>query len=410
MIRLNDTPILGTGQEITLTGSVKTLEGMGVVFSPLAEIIRVRCYEPLTGALIGKYTHDTAATIRATDGIPIIPGDPVVLNRSEFQSKFIASGSDVIAMTEQFGAIPVQAFGDERLSANDFRVMGAIAYFDRLGRNGAGCYVDPRKLVELSAVDYTHLNRHTRRLKDFGYLKIGRSATDRRKRVYSLIYNEDRAVVANAGDNLDAGAKGDRVSPFNDENVANSGDILPENVAKPNSQPFDPQAKLPPKRLSEAYIKDPAKRIARDGENTAQGNGRKPTNFARQGDRGGGNSRAQGRMLLPIQGGGAADGTGAPNRPAKARASTWEKTITNDASQRLCADLVRANPSGEWLAMLSAKQLEAATDTELRKPGAGMAYLRACLANKGVLLDRITRRRPSRAPRGTWPWQHPRCN
>ena len=105
MIRLNDTPILGTGQEITLTGSVKTLEDMGVVFSPLAEIIRVRFYEPLTGALIGKYTHDTAATISATDGIPIIPGDPVVLNRSEFQSKFITSGSDVIAMTEQFGII-----------------------------------------------------------------------------------------------------------------------------------------------------------------------------------------------------------------------------------------------------------------------------------------------------------------
>ncbi len=89
-------------------------------------------------------------------------------------------------------------------------------------------------------------------------------------------------------------------------------------------------------------------------------------------------------MLHALQGGGAADGTGAPNRPAKARASTWEKTITNDASQRLSRDLVGANPSGEWLAMLSAEQLEAATDAELRKPGAGMAYLRACLANKGV--------------------------
>ncbi len=206
-------------------------------------------------------------------------------------------------MTEQFGAIPVRAGGDARLSAPDFRVMITIAYFDRLGRNGTGCYADRRKLAELAAVDYTHVARHTARLREFGYLEIGRSATDRRKRVYSLIYNEDRAVVANAGDNLDAGAKGDRVSPFNDENVANSGDILPENVAKPNSQPFDPQAKLPPKRLSEAYIKDPAKRIARDGENTAQGNGRKPTNFARQGDRGGGNSRAQGHMMLSIQGG-----------------------------------------------------------------------------------------------------------
>ncbi len=50
-------------------------------------------------------------------------------------------------MTEQFGAIPVRAFGDTRLSAADFRVMGAIAYFDQLGPNGTGCYVDPRKLA-----------------------------------------------------------------------------------------------------------------------------------------------------------------------------------------------------------------------------------------------------------------------
>ena len=145
--------------------------------------------------------------------------------------------------------------------------------------------------------------------------------------------------------------------------------LSPESpLRKPIEEPFEPRDAR-----------------ARDGDDVVARCDRvEPSDFARQGDRGGGNSRAQGRMLLPIQGGGAADGTGAPNRLTKARASTWEKTITNDASQRLCADLVRANPSGKWLAMLSAEQLEAATDAELRKPGAGMAYLRACLANKGV--------------------------
>ncbi len=157
--------------------------------------------------------------------------------------------------------------------------------------------------------------------------------------------------------------KGDR---HGREKVTN---LSPESpLRKPIEEPFEPRDA----------------RAGGGGDVVARCDRVEPSDFARQGDRGGGNSRAQGRMLLPIQGGGAADGTGVPNRPTKARASTWEKTITNDASQRLCADLVRANPSGRWLAMFSAEQLEAATDAELRKPGAGMAYLRACLANKGV--------------------------
>ena len=215
-------------------------------------------------------------------------------------------------MTEQFGAVPVRAFGDTRLSAADFRLMGAIAYFDRLGRNAMGCYVDPRKLADLAAIDYKHVARHTRRLQEFGYLEINRSATDRRKRVYSLIYNEDRGVVANSGDNLARDdASGDTVSPM-DEKVTTSGDNPAEKVTNANSQVIDPIAKSPPKRLSEAYLRDPAKRGARNGENTSRHATEKPTNHARQRDRGGGNSRAQGYFMMPIRGG---------NHPLKKRAS-----------------------------------------------------------------------------------------
>lgn len=109
-VRLNDTPIFGTGEEITLTGTQKTLEEMGVVFSPLAQIVRVRFYEPLDGALLGKYAHDKNATISATDGIPIVGGDPVVLNRNQFKAPFISAGSDVIAYTEQWGIAEVCDF------------------------------------------------------------------------------------------------------------------------------------------------------------------------------------------------------------------------------------------------------------------------------------------------------------
>ncbi len=54
-------------------------------------------------------------------------------------------------MTEQFGAIPVRAFGDTKLSAADLRILGAIAYFDRFGRNGYGCIADPGKIAEIAA-------------------------------------------------------------------------------------------------------------------------------------------------------------------------------------------------------------------------------------------------------------------
>ena len=69
----------------------------------MAEIIRVRFDPPFTGDLIGKYAHDSAMVVTATDGVPIIPGDPVILNRHQFEAPFISSGPDVVAMTEQFG-------------------------------------------------------------------------------------------------------------------------------------------------------------------------------------------------------------------------------------------------------------------------------------------------------------------
>ena len=200
-------------------------------------------------------------------------------------------------MSEQFGAIPVRAFGDTRLSAADFRLLGAIAYFDRLGRNGTGCYADPRKLAELAAIDYSHVTRHTRRLKEFGYLEISRSETDRRKRVYSLIYNEDRTIVADIGDNPDeATARGVTVTPL-DEKVASSGDNPSENVAKPNSQSVDPVAKSHPKRSCKTYLRNSAKPCARGSENRAA-----DSQFARQGDRRGGGSLAQCHFMLPIRG------------------------------------------------------------------------------------------------------------
>jgi len=153
------------------------------------------------------------------------------------------------APAEQFGPIPVRAFSDTRLSAADFRLLGAIAYFDRLGRNGAGCFADPRKLAEMAAIDYSHLARHAERLREGGYIEIGRSATDRRRRDYAVIYNENSEVVAKIGDNPGAEAS-------DPEKVANAGDNRAEKVANPNRQVIDPKPGSPPKRSCKTKIKN----------------------------------------------------------------------------------------------------------------------------------------------------------
>ena len=205
-------------------------------------------------------------------------------------------------MSVQFAAIPIRALTDTRLGGPDFRLLGTIARYDRFGRNGVGCYVNARKLTQEARIHYKHLGRQAGRLEAFGYIRITPSEADKRRKIYSVIY-EEAEIVTCGGDNLgDDPSRADSPSA-QPEIVTTGGDYLAEKVTKPKWQTVDPQAKPAPKRLSEAYLRDPAKPRARHGENTARGDTRKPTNFARQGDRGGGSSRAQGHMMLPIQGG-----------------------------------------------------------------------------------------------------------
>jgi len=147
--------------------------------------------------------------------------------------------------TEQFGPIPVRAFGDEKLSAADFRLPGAIAYFDHLGRNGATSFVDPLKPTDLAAIDYPHLARPAEWLRDRGHIEIERSATDQRRRIYTVIYNENPEDVATSGDNIDTGSKR---AAAHTQKVARVGDNQAEIVANPNRKGIDSAPGSPPKR------------------------------------------------------------------------------------------------------------------------------------------------------------------
>ncbi len=102
---------------------------------------------------------------------------------------------------EQFGAIPVRAFSDGRLSASHFRLLGTIAYFDRFGRNGYGCIAGHRKLSETAAIHYTNIGRLRDNLENWGYLNIQPNPLNRRRRVYRVIYYEKQKVVGRSTNN-----------------------------------------------------------------------------------------------------------------------------------------------------------------------------------------------------------------
>ena len=94
-----------------------------------------------------------------------------------------------------YAAIPVRGMGDRRLTASHWRLLAAIAWHDRLGRNKIGCYTSNLNLAKEADVHYTNVPPLSDDLETWGYIEKGRHPLNRRLRVYSLIYNEKDATV-----------------------------------------------------------------------------------------------------------------------------------------------------------------------------------------------------------------------
>lgn len=203
-------------------------------------------------------------------------------------------------MSEQFAPIPIRASADTRLGGPDFRLLVRIAYYDRLGRNGANCYVNARKLAKEAGIHYKHLGRQADRLEAFGYIKRTSSETDKRRKIYSVIYDEAEKITC-GGDNLTDDPSGTDSPSAHPEIVTTRGDDSVEKVTKSKSQAVDSPMKSVPKRSSEAYLRDPAKPCVRNGKNATRYDSGKPKHIARQWVGGGGNGRVQENMMLPIQ-------------------------------------------------------------------------------------------------------------
>jgi DNA-binding MarR family transcriptional regulator len=92
---------------------------------------------------------------------------------------------------QRFAPLPLRACRDLRLGALHFRVLTAIAAFDRLGKNGQGCWTSQNKIAELVRCSKSHLSNVLSDLRDCGYLTSKINPDQQRFRVHRIVYTEE---------------------------------------------------------------------------------------------------------------------------------------------------------------------------------------------------------------------------
>ena len=93
---------------------------------------------------------------------------------------------------EIFAPIPLRAVSDMRLSARHLRVLAAIAYHDRFGRNGQGCWAGRKRLAVETGISGTHVSDMLSDLRIFGYITSDRHPMNLRTIVHRVLYDESK--------------------------------------------------------------------------------------------------------------------------------------------------------------------------------------------------------------------------
>ena len=103
-------------------------------------------------------------------------------------------------MTKQrFAPLPLRALCDQRLGGLHLRTLGIIAAFDRLGKNGSGCWASQNTIAKIAGVDKARLSRSLSDLRDFGYISSEINPHKRWFRVHRVIYMDNDAEFWGAG-------------------------------------------------------------------------------------------------------------------------------------------------------------------------------------------------------------------
>ncbi|RKQ73480.1 helix-turn-helix domain-containing protein [Oceanibaculum indicum] len=160
-----------------------------------------------------------------------------------------------------FAAIPVRALADDRLSALHFRVLGAVAFHDRFGGNGAGCFASQARLAEYCGCHYTALSHALADLRAYGYVQTERQNENKRKRVHRVLYAQSDHFPPLSGDLDTWPAEQQSPDSCSNEQVFScpDGQQSPGTVGRENSEATDFLSESSP-------IRYPVKRDNKSGE------------------------------------------------------------------------------------------------------------------------------------------------
>ncbi len=136
------------------------------------------------------------------------------------------------AARNYFAAIPGRATGDTRLAAVHFRVLMAIAGFDRMSRNGQGCWAGRDKLAELVKCNPTSLSTAIKNLVDWGYLSIERSEVDRRLKGYRVAYDPAADALGIGGQKRSPAGSGDAAETLENSNLSEEDTSANSNLSR----------------------------------------------------------------------------------------------------------------------------------------------------------------------------------
>ncbi|MBZ9655043.1 helix-turn-helix domain-containing protein [Phyllobacterium lublinensis] len=86
-----------------------------------------------------------------------------------------------------FAALPIEIMLDKKVPPA-IRVLCAITKFDRVGKNGRGCFATQSTIAQETALDIGSVKRWIKYWVDLGYLSSEKDKKDARKRVLRVVY------------------------------------------------------------------------------------------------------------------------------------------------------------------------------------------------------------------------------
>ena len=106
----------------------------------------------------------------------------------------------------RFAPLPARALRDLRLGAMHLRTLGIIAAFDRMGKNGSGCWTSQSKIAAIIGIDKTRLSHSLRDLRNYGYITSEMNPNKRWFRVHRVIYTDADYDCLGAGKSVALGS------------------------------------------------------------------------------------------------------------------------------------------------------------------------------------------------------------